>query len=151
MLVNGMEEEKMLTFVEDNKDVNTYLELRSKVHWIELNRQQAQMALNNSLKIITVYDDGQPIGMGRIVGDGAVISYIQDLIIIPEYQGKHIGSMLIEKLIEYVNSITINNSRMMLCLMCAKGREIFYEKHGFIARPTDELGPGMIQYIYNKG
>ena len=60
MLVNGMEEEKMLTFVEDNKDVNTYLELRSKVHWIELNRQQAQMALNNSLKIITVYDDGQP-------------------------------------------------------------------------------------------
>lgn len=146
-----MEEEKMLTFVEDNKDVNTYLELRSKVHWIELNRQQAQMALNNSLKIITVYDDGQPIGMGRIVGDGAVISYIQDLIIIPEYQGKHIGSMLIEKLIEYVNSITINNSRMMLCLMCAKGREIFYEKHGFIARPTDELGPGMIQYIYNKG
>ena len=131
MLVNGMEEEKMLTFVEDNKDVNTYLELRSKVHWIELNRQQAQMALNNSLKIITVYDDGQPIGMGRIVGDGAVISYIQDLIIIPEYQGKHIGSMLIEKLIEYVNSITINNSRMMLCLMCAKGREIFYEKHGF--------------------
>lgn len=146
-----MEEEKMLTFVEDNKDVNTYLELRSKVHWIELNRQQAQMALNNSLKIITVYDDGQPIGMGRIIGDGAVISYIQDLIIIPEYQGKHIGSMLIEKLIEYVNSITINNSRMMLCLMCAKGREIFYEKHGFIARPTDELGPGMIQYIYNKG
>ena len=89
--------------------------------------------------------------MGRIVGDGAVISYIQDLIIIPEYQGKHIGSMLIEKLIEYVNSITINNSRMMLCLMCAKGREIFYEKHGFIARPTDVLGPGMIQYIYNKG
>lgn len=150
MLVNDMEEEKMLTFVEDNKDVNTYLELRSKVHWIELNRLQAQMALNNSLKIITVYNDGQPIGMGRIVGDGAVISYIQDLIIIPEYQGKHIGSMLIEKLIEYVNSITINNSRMMLCLMCAKGREIFYEKHGFIARPTDVLGPGMIQYIYNK-
>ena len=23
----------------------------------------------------------------------------------------------------------------------------FYEKHGFIARPTPELGPGMIQYI----
>ena len=36
---------------------------------------------------------------------------------------------------------------MMLCLMCAKGREEFYTKHGFIARPTSELGPGMIQYI----
>ena len=38
------------------------------------------------MKIITVYDDDKPIGMGRIVGDGAVIRYIQDLIIIPEYQ-----------------------------------------------------------------
>lgn len=39
---------------------------------------------------------------------------------------------------------------MMLCLMCAKGREQFYEKHNFIARPTDALGPGMIQYVYDE-
>ena len=104
-------------------------------------------ALDHSLKIITVYDDECPIGMGRIVGDGAVICYIQDLIIIPEYQSRHIGSMLIERLIAYVKSITLKDSRMMLCLMCAKGREVFYEKHGFTARPTRQLGPGMIQYI----
>ena len=85
--------------------------------------------------------------MGRIVGDGAVISYIQDLIIIPEYQKKHIGSQLIQHLINYVDNITAENTRMMLCLMCAKGREEFYIKHGFTARPTDSLGPGMIQYI----
>ena len=112
----------MLTFKEDIKDTQIYLGLRKKVGWIELNPVQAQRALDNSMKIITVYDDDKPIGMGRIVGDGAVICYIQDLIIIPD-------------------------SRMMLCLMCAKGREEFYTKHGFIARPTSELGPGMIQYI----
>ena len=99
------------------------------------------------MKVFTVYDDDKPIGMGRVVGDMAVISYIQDLIIIPEYQSKHIGSMLIEHIIDYVKGITQEGTRMMLCLMCAKGREIFYEKHGFIARPTPELGPGMIQYI----
>lgn len=99
------------------------------------------------MKVLTVYDDDKPIGMGRVVGDMAVISYIQDLIIIPEYQSKHIGSMLIEHIITYVKGITQEGTRMMLCLMCAKGREIFYEKHGFIARPTPELGPGMIQYI----
>ena len=95
-----------------------------------------------------MFDDDRPIGMGRVVGDKAVISYIQDLIIIPEYQSKHIGSMLIEHIISYVKSLTYEDSRMMLCLMCAKGREQFYEKHNFIARPTDALGPGMIQYIY---
>lgn len=138
----------MIRFVEDLKDVNVYLSLRNQVNWIKLDREQAQKALNNSLKIYTVYDDDdKPIGMGRIVGDGAVISYIQDLIIIPEYQKKHIGSQLIQHLINYVDSITAENTRMMLCLMCAKGREEFYIKHGFTARPTDSLGPGMIQYI----
>ena len=137
----------MIRIVEDMRDVNIYLSLRKQVGWIKLDENQAQRALDNSVKVFTVYDDDKPIGMGRIVGDGAVICYIQDLIIIPEYQGKHIGSRLIDKLIEYVNSLIIPDSRMMLCLMCAKGREEFYTKHGFISRPTSELGPGMIQYI----
>jgi hypothetical protein len=38
-------------------------------------------------------------------------------------------------------------TEMMLDLMCAKGREDFYRHHGFIARPTEKLGPGMIMYI----
>ena len=130
----------MIRIVEDMRDVNIYLSLRKQVGWIKLDENQAQRAF-------TVYDDDKPIGMGRVVGDMAVISYIQDLIIIPEYQSKHIGSMLIEHIIAFVKGITQEGTRMMLCLMCAKGREIFYEKHGFIARQTPELGPGMIQYI----
>ena len=139
----------MIRIVEDIRDVDIYLELRDKVNWVKLTRQQAQTALDNSVCVFTVFDDDIPIGMGRVVGDKAVISYIQDLIIIPEYQSRHIGSRLIEHIIEYVRSITLEGSRMMLCLMCAKGREQFYEKHNFIARPTDMLGPGMIQYIYS--
>lgn len=137
----------MINYKEDCKDVDTYLFLRKCVGWIELDRSQAQTALNNSLKIVTVFDDKRPIGMGRVVGDGSVISYIQDLIVVPEYQKMHIGSHIIEKLKAFVYDITAQDTNMMLCLMCAKGREAFYKKHGFIARPTDSLGPGMIQYI----
>ena len=85
--------------------------------------------------------------MGRIVGDGAVVCYIQDLIVLPDMQGKNIGSLLIKRLIAFVNELREENTTLMLCLMCAKGREKFYEKHGFIARPNDMLGPGMIQYL----
>jgi hypothetical protein len=49
-----------------------------------------------------------------------------------------------------VESLREEESTMMLCLMCAKGREPFYEKHGFMQRPTDALGPGMIQYLTEK-
>ena len=85
--------------------------------------------------------------MGRIVGDGAVICYIQDLIVLPEYHGKGVGSMLMKQLKKYVSGLLAEGEEIMFDLMCAKGREMFYEKHGFIARPTDALGPGMIQYI----
>ena len=42
--------------------------------------------------------------MGRLVGDGAVICYIQDLIVVPNIQAHGIGSMLIERLIAYAAS-----------------------------------------------
>ena len=138
---------KIIIFKEEFRNVDTYLSLRDQVGWIKLDRNQAQKALDNSLAVITVFDGDKAVGMGRIVGDQSVISYIQDLIIIPEYQGKSIGSQLLNRLIAIVDDMTVPGTRMMLCLMCAKGREKFYKKHGFIARPTESLGPGMIQYI----
>ena len=137
----------MIEIRENALDVDTYLALRKKVGWIELSPAQAKSAVGNCLFNICVYKDGVPVGMGRIVGDGAVISYIQDLVVVPEAQGLGIGSMILDRLSGYVKEITEPGTRMMLCLMCAKGREEFYFKHGFTARPTDTLGPGMIIYI----
>ncbi len=137
----------MLELRENVLDVDTYLELRKKVGWVELTRHQAECAVKNNLFNICAYLDDKPVGMGRIVGDGAVISYIQDLVVVPDSQGQNIGSRILDRLKEYVHSITEEGSRMMLCLMCAKGRENFYLGHGFMARPNDKLGPGMIIYI----
>lgn len=137
----------MIELVENKLDVDTYLYLRSRVGWKKLSDNQAKMAVTNCLYNVVAYLDGQAVGMGRVVGDGAVISYIQDLVILPEVQKTGIGSRVLNCLIQYVTEITEEGTEMMLCLMCAKGREGFYEKHNFIPRPTEKLGPGMIQYI----
>ncbi|KIR01341.1 Ribosomal-protein-alanine acetyltransferase [Lachnospiraceae bacterium TWA4] len=137
----------LLKLEKDIVDVDLYLKFRKSVNWKELTRPQAKKALENSLCTLCVTLAGQPIGMGRLVGDGSVICYIQDLIIHPNAQGMGVGSLLIQGFIDYVKSITEDGTEMMLDLMCAKGREEFYTKHGFIARPTDCLGPGMIMYI----
>lgn len=137
----------MIELKENVLDVETYLCLRKQVGWLELSESQASKAINNALYTVCAYEDGHPVGMGRIVGDGAVICYVQDLVVIPSSQGKHIGGMILEKLKDYVDSLVEPGTRMMMCLMCAKGREQFYEGHGFIARPTQKLGPGMIRYI----
>lgn len=136
-----------MEFRENQLDVDTYLKLRESVHWKILGREQAQKALNNSLYILVAYEGKEAVGMGRIVGDGAVICYVQDLIICPKQQGKGLGSELLERLIAYVDGIRMPETEIMLDLMCAKGRENFYQKHQFIARPNEQLGPGMIQYL----
>ncbi|MCI8549292.1 MAG: GNAT family N-acetyltransferase [Lachnospiraceae bacterium] len=128
-------------------DVDTYLKLRASVGWKKLTRAQAMAALENSLYTVGLYIADQPVGMGRLVGDGAVICYIQDLIVHPNAQGMGVGHMLMERLIAYVDSLTEEGTEMMLDLMCAKGREEFYSHHGFLARPTANLGPGMIRYL----
>ena len=85
--------------------------------------------------------------MGRLVGDGAVICYVQDLVVRPEAQAAGVGGQILEMLIAYAESLRLEGTELMLDLMCAKGREEFYKNHGFLARPTENLGPGMIQYL----
>ena len=137
----------MVELVEDKLDLETYLDLRESVHFHRLTRDQARKGLENSLYTLVAFLDGKPVGMGRIVGDGAIICYVQDLIIRPEVQGLGIGGLILETLKDFVIHEGYPGTMMMFDLMCARGRERFYKKHGFIARPTPELGPGMIQYI----
>ena len=137
----------MVQLVEDQLDIDTYMELREAVHFPKLSRDQARRGLDNSLYTLVAFKDGKAVGMGRIVGDGAIICYVQDLIIRPEVQGEGIGSLILETLRDFVVNISFEGTTMMFDLMCARGREEFYKKHGFIARPTEDLGPGMIQYL----
>lgn len=139
----------MIILKENTLDVSSYMQLRQSVKWKKLTLDQAQKALDNSMYVLSAYDDetDKVVGMGRIVGDGAVICYVQDLIIHPCEQHSGLGSVLLQRLITYVRSEGIEGTGMMMDLMCAKGREDFYIKNGFIARPTSNLGPGMILYL----
>ena len=83
----------MITLIENDISLEEYLTLREKVGWKKLTDKQAAHALANCLyKVKAVDADGQVVGMGRVVGDGAVVCYIQDLIVIPQVQAQGIGS-----------------------------------------------------------
>ncbi|MBD5136275.1 MAG: GNAT family N-acetyltransferase [Lachnospiraceae bacterium] len=137
----------MIELKENQLDVDTYLELRKSVNWKKITKLQAEKALSASLFTVCAYEDGKPVGMGRIVGDGVIIDYVQDLVVRPDFQLGGVGGKILERLISFVKDTKIDGTEIMLCLMCAKGREEFYKKFDFIARPTEELGPGMIQYL----
>ena len=121
----------MIELVEDKLDIDTYLELRQSVNFRKLTRDQAKKGLSNSMYTLVAFKDGKAVGMGRIVGDGAIICYVQDLIIRPEVQGEGIGGLILETLKKFVIQEGYEGTTMMFDLMCAKGREEFYKKHGF--------------------
>ena len=137
----------MLRLEENCLELDTYLKLRASVGWKKLSEEQALRALRNSIYTVSAYIDDKVVGMGRMVGDGAVICYIQDLVIHPSFQKLGVGEGLMKKLIAHAESLKLPDTELMLCLMCAKGRESFYTRYGFIPRPTDTLGPGMIRYM----
>lgn len=140
-----------ITYTENDLNVEEYEMLRARVGWKPFTRRQSCAALQNSMYVLCARDEtGRPIGMGRIVGDGATVCYVQDLIVVPQCRRLHIGTGLMQRLEAYVHTLVTDGETMRLCLMCALGRESFYESCGFTARPTPELGPGMIRWLQGE-
>lgn len=80
---------------------NEILALYNSVEWINYtnNPEMLRNAFNNSLTIVGAYEDERLIGIIRVVGDGHSIIYIQDIIVLPEYQRKGIGSLMVKEIL----------------------------------------------------
>lgn len=139
-----------ISYFENQLDVQTYFDLRTSVEWINFSPEHTQIALENSVLDIVAYDQEKAIGMGRIVGDGAIYCYVQDVVIHPDYQGKGIGSTILNKLIEKVTQNLEDGERMSLGLVAAEGKESFYRKFGFKDLPHEASGAGMRKVIYKQ-
>lgn len=89
---------KEYTMYNENEIVSIY----QAVGWTNYTRHPAMLrkAFDKSLKILGVYDKDKLIGIIRIVGDGASILYIQDILIVPEYQHQGVGTLLLHKIQE---------------------------------------------------
>lgn len=121
--------------------VEEFTMLRNALGWISPDKDAASKALSNSLYSVCVEHDGKLIGTGRVIGDGGLYFYIQDVIVTPDYQERGIGKMIMDEIMKYLRNSCIQNS--FVGLMSAKGKDGFYQKYGFAARPNETYGPGM--------
>ena len=87
-------------------------------------------ALEHSLFLISARDEeGNLIGFLRAVGDGFSIVYIQDIIVLPEYQRQGIGTQLLRQTLEYFKEVY----QMILTTDSELKTLAFYESNGFTA------------------
>ena len=123
--------------------LSEYKKLRGLVGWWETDENSTEIALKNSLFSAVAVEHDTVIGFGRVIGDGGLYFYIQDLIVHPEFQNKGFGKSLMKELMDYIK--TNAKSGAFVGLLAAKGLEKYYEPFGFKVR--DEDAPGMFQII----
>ncbi|MFH1639278.1 MAG: GNAT family N-acetyltransferase [Chloroflexota bacterium] len=127
--------------VEKLPDAGAYNRLRQAVGWGTYEPAVIDRSLPASVYGVCALANSEIIGMARIIGDGGLVFYIQDVIVMPAYQRMGIGTEMMNRIMTFVSARASHNS--YIGLMSASGKERFYERYGFTRRPTESLGSGM--------
>lgn len=124
-----------------------FANLRTQVKWQNPDDKTLKASIENSLFWVTVYDTDKLIGTGRVVGDGAMYFYIQDIIVAPSYQKQGIGHLVMTHIEKYLSNTCSNGATVGL--LSAHDKESFYTQYGYVNRDGDVLGLGMCKFISN--
>lgn len=103
-------------------------DLRESVGW-----NRMEVCYNNPLMTsfyhIACYDKDVLIGFADSVSNGMTDAYIQDVMVHPDYQGKGIGTELMQRIIAGLKK---KNIYMVSCIYGEEGLSAFYKRFGFI-------------------
>lgn len=112
-------------------------QLAEAVGWTEaFDWDTMPASLAGSLAGVVALDGDHIVGMGRLVGDGVKYFYVQDLAVLPEYQGAGIGAALLRRLLDHVASTA--PSTAFVGLFATDSAMPLYQQHGFT--PGDMAG-----------
>jgi len=125
----------------------TFIELYSSVGWEPPCEAQVRVALQNSLATFTAMENGKPVGMVRLIGDGGMSFYIKDFAVHPDYQAKGAGKMLLRALEQFIRGSIAPGWAVSLELISTKEALPFYQRMGFEERPCEWDGPGMMKML----
>jgi ribosomal protein S18 acetylase RimI-like enzyme len=129
-----------ITYTNTLPTVESFFVLFQSTGWNDAHpRSAAQLhtGIQHSWYVVSAYDENKLVGFGRILSDGILHALIVELIVLPDYQGRGIGSTILNNLVAECKAHNIYDVQ----LFCAQGKSGFYEKYGFEKRPSD--APGM--------
>ena len=87
-----------------------------------------EKAVNNCLNVWTAWDGDKLVGLARVVGDGYTIIYIQDILILKDYQKRGIGSKILKLILKKYESV-----RQIILLTDDTEKTVnYYKKNGLV-------------------
>lgn len=130
-----------MRLVERDPTVEEYQRLRRAVGWGETTDEGIAAGLPNGLFAVVLEHHDEVVACGRVVGDGGLYFYVQDVIVLPGFQGLGLGGRIMGAVMGYLERTARPGA--FVGLMAAEGVEAFYERYGFRRRPDDR--PGMFR------
>lgn len=134
----------MLTIKEETPTADQYNYLTEKVGWGVTDKELIETAMDNTLYSVCAFDEGKIVGHARLIGDKTMFLYIQDVMVVPEFQKNGVGTRLMEYVLNEVDRLKAVNPEIRTYVGASRGKEGFYRKFGFVPRNEADLGDGMI-------
>ncbi|WP_313156793.1 GNAT family N-acetyltransferase [Sphingobacterium multivorum] len=126
-----------------NRDLkaNDVLQLYQANKWSAAEKPELLMkALLNSHSLVTVWDGPTLVGLGNAISDGYLVVYYPHLLVLPSYQGRGVGRLIMDKMQEIYKGFHMQ-------MLTADGKAIdFYKKNGF-----ERAGQTEPMWIYSGG
>ena len=91
--------------------------------WPERSVEDIEKILDD--KCYAAWLDGKMIGFVRYISDGHFRAYVEDAVVLPEYQNKGIGQQLMKESLKNFKNIDV------ISLFCEEKLVPFYERSGF--------------------
>jgi GNAT superfamily N-acetyltransferase len=118
----------MAVKISETRDIalDKIIELYQANKWSSADKPELlYKALMNSDYLISAWDDDVLVGIGNAISDGHLVVYYPHLLVLPSYQGKGIGQMIMAKMQEKYRNFHMQ-------MLTADGQAIdFYKKIGF--------------------
>ena len=106
-------------------DWNDLAELMRIAPLAERTPDEMKQVYANSMFACFAFDGSRLVAAGRVMADGVSVAYLCDVVIHPGYQGRGLGTEIVERLKE------LSKDHKKIILYAVPGKEGYYERLGF--------------------
>jgi GNAT superfamily N-acetyltransferase len=92
--------------------------------------EAAQRGLPNTLYGVSLLRDGEVVGMGRVIGDGACFFIVVDIAVTPALQGQGLGKRIVGALDDWLRANAPPSA--VVSLVADGDAKHLYAKYGFV-------------------